>query len=490
MELNQIKEEVTEKNEKDKLINAIGELGKWQVLMLMLVVWPTKISAGWQQLGIIFIAPTTKFMCTDTNLTEKVEMSKCYDDCANYEYHTEFGNTIISQWELICDRAWMAHFTQTVNMFGVLVGSVFFGFVADRYGRRPALLTACVLQLITTMAEAFCPTYWIFTGVRFFLGTSTAGTLLCAFIFIIEITGPRHRELIACLSAIPLSIGEMTMPIFAYFLRTYDMFCLGVAIPNLLYLVYFFIMPESPKWLITTGRLEEASMVMTQAAQWNNLPTENMLDVVKSIAADNVNSNDKKQSKATYMDLVKTKALKLNSICSCTIWFTLGITFYGSNQYIGETSSNIFISIFLAGLLQIPGLILASVLCKYIGRRITLISLFLICALSNAVLAVPNDWFYLRLVVGTIAVSCASGCFSSIYMFTSELFPTVARNMAMGASSMVSRIGSMIAPFVAGLNIVAPWLPPAAFACIPLLAAIACYLLPETRGNKLSDHLA
>ncbi|CAB3233021.1 unnamed protein product [Arctia plantaginis] len=452
MELNQIKEVVTEKNEKDKLINAIGELGKWQVLMLMLVVWPTKISAGWQQLGIIFIAPTTKFMCTDTNLTEKVEMSKCYDDCANYEYHTEFGNTIISQWELICDRAWMAHFTQTVNMFGVLVGSVSFGFVADRYGRRPALLTACVLQLITTMAEAFCPTYWIFTGVRFFLGTSTAGTLLCAFIFIIEITGPRHRELIACLSAIPLSIGEMTMPIFAYFLRTYDMFCLGVAIPNLLYLVYFFIMPESPKWLITTGRLEEASMVMTQAAQWNNLPTENMLEVVKSIAADNVNSNDKKQSKATYMDLVKTKALKLNSICSCTIWFTLGITFYGSNQYIGETSSNIFISIFLAGLLQIL-------------KQTKILSF-------------------------TFSDSGIDTGICPLYMFTSELFPTVARNMAMGASSMVSRIGSMIAPFVAGLKIVAPWLPPAAFACIPLLAAIACYLLPETRGNKLSDHLA
>lgn len=132
MELNQLKEVVTESIEKDKLINAIGELGKWQVLMLMLVVWPTKISAGWQQLGIIFIAPTTTFMCTDTNLTEKVENSKCYSDCTNYEYHTEFGNTIISQWELICDRAWMAHFTQTVNMFGVLVGSVFFGFIADR----------------------------------------------------------------------------------------------------------------------------------------------------------------------------------------------------------------------------------------------------------------------------------------------------------------------------------------------------------------------
>ncbi|XP_075984956.1 organic cation/carnitine transporter 2-like [Anticarsia gemmatalis] len=489
MELNQVQEE-KKKEEGDKLTNAIGALGKWQVMMLLVIVWPTKISAAWQQLGIIFLAPNTTFLYQETNLTDKIEMSQCYSDCVKYEYFTEFGNTIISQWDLICDRAWMANLTQTLNMFGVLLGSILFGFVADRYGRRPALLTASLLQLATTMAEAFCPTYWSFTIVRFFLGISTAGTLLCAFIFIMELTGPRKRELVGCLGAIPLAIGEMTMPIIAYFLRSYDMFCLGVAVPNLLYLVYFFMMPESPKWLISMGRLEEASVVMKQAANWNNLPSDNMMDVAKSIAAENVDPGDSKQGKATYLDLLKTKALRRNILGTCTMWLITGITFYGSNQYIGQTSSNVFISILLAGALQIPGIILGSIMCKYIGRRVTLISLYSLCSLSNAMLAVPDDWFYVKLVMGSVGVSCASGAFGAIYMYTTELFPTVARNMAMGASSTASRVGSMVAPFVAGLNVFAPWLPPAAFAIVPIVAAIACYCLPETRGKTLSDHIA
>lgn len=488
MELNQKK---TEKHkEEDKLTNAIGELGKWQIMMLLVVLWPTKLSAAWQQLGIIFIAPNTTFICTATNLTKNIVTSKCYNDCIKYEYQTDFGNTIISQWDLVCDRAWMTNFTQTVAMFGVLLGSILFGFLADRYGRRPAFLAATMLQLCTSVAEAFSPSYWMFTSIRFFLGLSTAGIMLCAFTFIIEITGPRKRELIACLSGLPIGVGEMIMPIFAYFLRTYDMFCLGIAIPNFIYLLYFFIMPESPKWLISMGKLEDASKVMKQAAEWNNLPSEHMIDIAQSIVVDEANFNINKQEKATYLALLKTRTLRLYTFCSCTIWFMIGVTFYGSNQYIGQSSSDVFISISTAGALQIPGMLIAALLCKYIGRRLTLIGFFSVCALCNALVAIPNDWFYFKLVMGTIAVSCAAGAFSAIYLYTSELFPTVTRNMAMGASSTGSRMGSMLAPFVAGLSVTATWLPSIVFALAPLIAAMACYCLPETRGKKLADYVA
>lgn len=74
-------------------------------------------------------------------------------------------------------------------------------------------------------------------------------------------------------------------------------------------------------------------------------------------------------------------------------------------------------------------------------------------------------------------------------MFTTELFPTVVRNMALGASSMSSRVGSMLAPFVAGLGSAGLWVPPAVFAVAPLVAAAACFCLPETKGVKMPDVL-
>lgn len=84
----------------------------------------------------------------------------------------------------------------------------------------------------------------------------------------------------------------------------------------------------------------------------NNLPTDNMLDVAKSIASEKVTSNEPLR-KATYLDLLKTKVLRINMLGSCIIWFVLGISYYGSNQYIGQTSSNVFITVLLAGVLQV-----------------------------------------------------------------------------------------------------------------------------------------
>lgn len=74
-------------------------------------------------------------------------------------------------------------------------------------------------------------------------------------------------------------------------------------------------------------------------------------------------------------------------------------------------------------------------------------------------------------------------------MYTTELFPTVVRNMALGASSMCSRVGSMLAPLIVGLGSVRLWMPPAVFCLAPLVAAVACFCLPETKGVKMADVL-
>lgn len=103
--------------------------------------------------------------------------------------------------------------------------------------------------------------------MRFILGTATAGNMICSFVILIEVTGPSHRELATSLFHIPLAIGEIALPVFGYYLRNWDTFSMAVAIPTLIYMLYFFILPESPKWLISTGRLKDASVVMTKVAK-------------------------------------------------------------------------------------------------------------------------------------------------------------------------------------------------------------------------------
>lgn len=119
----------------DTLTNAIGRFGRWHITLLIIVMAPTKMSALWAQMAIIFLAPKTTFYCVErTNTTQETGIinETCYSDCAKYEYSSEFDNTIITEWDLVCERKWLANFTQTVCMFGILVGSVIFGFLADR----------------------------------------------------------------------------------------------------------------------------------------------------------------------------------------------------------------------------------------------------------------------------------------------------------------------------------------------------------------------
>lgn len=122
-------------NYEDTLTNAIGQFGKWHTILLIVLMVPTKMSAIWAQMAIIFLAPKTTFYCVErSNVSRDIVMvnSTCYSDCVKYEYVSEFDNTIISEWNLICGRQWLASFTQTVCMFGILVGSVLFGYLADR----------------------------------------------------------------------------------------------------------------------------------------------------------------------------------------------------------------------------------------------------------------------------------------------------------------------------------------------------------------------
>ncbi|XP_013191047.2 organic cation transporter protein [Amyelois transitella] len=482
-------EENIDKNDPaDKMAKAIGEFGKWQILILIVASIPSKMSAIWQQISIIFLAPKTTFRCTDDTINETIFNSTCYENCRTYEYFSEFENNIISDWDLICGRAWLANFTQTVCMFGVLVGSAVYGFISDRYGRRPAIIMAAMTQMICGLMIPFSPDFWTFTVLRFVIGTSTAGLMVVSFVIVLEIVGPKKRELMTGLYQIPISFGEMVMPLYAYYLRDWDQFSLGIGITQCIFVIYLFVIPETPKWLISVGRLEEASEVMKRAAKINNLPTDNMLQIAKEISDDSIARQDKSASKASYLDLIRVPSLRIRNLCSCVCWFILGLSFYGGNQYIGQTSSNTFLTIVLAGSLQIPGLILSGFMYKRYGRKNTALGFCVLCAISNGLLVLPDEWFYVKLVAGATAVSCAAGGYSAMYTFTSELFPTVVRNMAVGASSTTSRVGSMLAPFVAGAS-GGPWVAPTIFAIAPLIAAVAVWFLPETKGKKLMDHL-
>ncbi|RVE41967.1 hypothetical protein evm_013376 [Chilo suppressalis] len=391
----------------DVLSKLIGQFGTWQFIVVSTVSL-VKLSSGWVQLAILFLTPALTFRCVQfdestANVTLSAENSTCYANCLAYEYDTgQFGNTIVSEWDLICDKKWLASFTQMMLQLGILVGSVIFGFLADRFGRKITFLISVTTVMVVGFGIPFSPNYEVFTTLRFLLGVATAGTMVISFVIVMESVGPKYREMAGCLFQIPFIIGHMTVPLFAYYYRNWDSYTLALAVPTLIYLGYFFLLSESPRWLVSVGRVEEATIIVTKAASMNKMPTTKIRESLTSMA-DAIKSSSE-QPKPNYLQLVHS-SLRTKTICCCFIWLITGVTFFGLNQYISQTSSDPFVSVAAAAAIQIPSVLLSIWLMRYFGRKATTVGGSCLGGLCVITLGCVPDTFALQLTLGSLGGS-------------------------------------------------------------------------------------
>ncbi|XP_046977702.1 organic cation transporter protein-like isoform X1 [Vanessa cardui] len=475
------KKDAESQKDADPMTKAIGAIGKWQ-LWICFVVFLVKFPVAWHQMSIIFLAPPMGYTCSNNDTFD----NKCYTDCTKYKYdHSVFGDTIISQWDLICDRAWLKNLTQTIFMLGILVGNMVFGHLSDRFGRRNPFLAAVFLQLLAGVTTAYSVNWYMFTSLRFLLAVATGGTMVTSFVLTMELIGTKYRDMIGIIYQIPFNLGHLTLPLFGYFLRNWNTFQLAISLPSILFLSYYFLLPESPRWLMTAGRVDDALKILKTAAKRNGRPTENIESSIQKMVVE-VSSV---QERASFLALFRTPRLRARTIAICFNWFVCGFCFFGVSQYIGHVSGNIFSNVAISAAILVPGTIISIYANKVLGRKITLMSSNCVTGLSCLLITVVPTSTASHLTLGCVGLWGMSISFATVYLYAGELFPTVVRNSGVGLSSTVARVGSMVAPFVATLAHTSAWLPPLAFGIVPLIGACLCIILPDTRGKKLPDTL-
>ncbi|XP_047990625.1 organic cation transporter-like protein [Leguminivora glycinivorella] len=458
----------------DLIQRIIGSFGRYQ-LFLCLLIFLTKFPVAFHQMAILFLAPKVSYTCADTG-------GEATCPCPNPEYDTSmFNQSIIMKWDLICERKWLTSFTQTLFQLGTLLGSVLFGMASDRFGRKYPLLVAIVIQVTMGIAAAFVPGYWEFTFLRFLVGMSVGGTMVTGFVIVMEFVGTQYRDVISALYQVPFNMGHMLLPVFGYFFRDYSNFQLAISIPTIILLSYFCLVPETPRWLIAVKRTEEAVKILESVAKVNKRPTEAIRTDIEKYQAALQNTQLKK---GNILDLFRTPNIRKNILAMAFNWLTCSYCFYGVSQYVGQLSGNVFTNVAASASVTLLGSLCSIPLMKVMGRKTIIIIFNFICAFCLLILTVIPE--------GPGTVVCASvGVVSSfivfvvVYLYCTELFPTVVRNAALGFSSMMARVGSMIAPFVIESSSRGRWVPPVLFAILPLVAGFVAFLLPETKGCEL-----
>ncbi|NXJ82497.1 S22AD protein, partial [Trogon melanurus] len=90
-------------------------------------------------------------------------------------------------------------------------------------------------------------------------------------------------------------------------------------------------------------------------------------------------------------------------------------------------------------------------------------------------------------VLAIIGKFTASASFSTSYVYSAELFPTIIRQTGVGLCSMFARVAGVLAPLMLLLGQYHRAIPMAIFGSAPVVGGLLCFLLPETRGAELAD---
>ena len=261
--------------------------------------------------------------------------------------------------------------------------------------------------------------------------------------------------------------------------------CIGI-IP---YLSYELILPESPRWLISKGRIDEAKVILTKALKMNNMPMSR-LDRLDKIS--HVETNASKN--AFFTDLLKLPGARRNIMCIAFCWFTFTM---GYNGLIYNTPSfgwNLYITFCMPAFLTLPVQLMQPFLENKLGRKPLMTSLMflsgilLICTMTIPDGMFNHNWPVLVFAwIGTVACSTAFGVGN---VFTKDLFPTTHRTMGLSMASASARLGSISSPYVALLEKVDPLLGLAVYGFFLFIGAIvSIWIWPDTKNTKIPDTL-
>ncbi|XP_023222063.1 organic cation transporter protein-like isoform X2 [Centruroides sculpturatus] len=255
--------------------------------------------------------------------------------------------------------------------------------------------------------------------------------------------------------------------------------------------VCIMILSESPRWLLTQGKLEEAETVLKKAALINKRNVDNIKSDLEMLQASLQQNSTENRKKANIFDLLKSSNLRKKTIIICFCWYVNAFVFYGLSLNTNEIGGNPFLSFFIFGAVEFPAYIVSIFVVKYYGRRLPLMSTMVLGGLACiATIAVPEDLLWLRMTLSMLGKFCITSSYIIVYIFSAEIFPTVVRNVGVGTSSTFARIGSAIAPFVKELGQVTHLgVTFGLFGGLAIVSGLLALCLPETNKIVLPDTL-
>uniref|UniRef100_A0A665T9C3 Solute carrier family 22 member 7-like n=1 Tax=Echeneis naucrates TaxID=173247 RepID=A0A665T9C3_ECHNA len=431
----------------------------------------------------MFTEPQYQLLNNSSNVTD-VPSVLCWNGWV-YD-NTTFKSTVTSQvtWDLVCNNRGQNKATATIFFMGVMLGALTFGSLSDKFGRRIMLLVSYVSGLLFAISSAFSSSYVTFAVLRFFTGFCIVGIVIVSAVLNVEWVDIEHRKLVGVIDSLSWTFGSTVFVAIAYLATDWRWLTVSVTFPLILAIITWRWMPESARWLIANGKLEQAQMYLTKCAKMNQRE-----DLIHTLQTEKTIVFYRKDRTYSYLDLIRTPKMRNLALRTGVVWFCVATAFYGISFNITGFGLNIYLTQFIYALIEFPAKILVYYLLDKIGRRCTEVgSLLLVAVCLGINIVVPKgNMSVLRTVVAIIGKGSSAASFATVVLYSSELYPTVIRQNGMGYNSSMARIGVAVTPLILLLDDVWKVLPQMVLCFAALLGGLVARTLPETHMRCLPE---
>ncbi|EDO31179.1 predicted protein, partial [Nematostella vectensis] len=387
-------------------------------------------------------------------------------------------------WNLICDRAHIAASLQSCFFSGMAVGSLLGGLISDAFGRRLCMFLSCGILVISGVAASFADCLSLLGLLRFCIGFSLASFMLSSYIYMIELIGPQYRTMGGQISHVFYSPGYCLTALIGYFVRDWRYLNMTCCLLPAFFFLTWKVFPESARWLIANNRLDEALQVLSRYGSRSGSDPVDLVALkegIKDIRRDQI-EREQHAKRTSILDLLRTRKLRKRTLILAFNWFVVALVHFGFYLYVTSLAGNVYVNFVIMNSIYIPHLFFCWFLMHRYGRRFPYSSYMLSAgAASLLILAVFKAYPVGATVLAIIGKTLITTEFSNIYLFTSELYPTILRNTGIGAGSMSARLGGILAPYISQLPGVSLTLPVTIFGVSAVIAGILSLWLPETR---------
>uniref|UniRef100_A0A1E1X5V1 Putative organic cation/carnitine transporter n=1 Tax=Amblyomma aureolatum TaxID=187763 RepID=A0A1E1X5V1_9ACAR len=409
--------------------------------------------------------------------------------CQRWEYgQSYYRSSLVQEWDLVCDRAWMRSLVQTATMAGMLVGTLVSS-LGDRLGRRPMVIAGYVSSVVGSVCVAVSPWFSLLLVSRGLLGLGLGLGQTSSFCLLMEVIGPKKRTSTAVAFSLGFALGIIILPAFAWFLQDWRTLQGAISVPLLALVIWSWYLPESPRWLIATGKMSEARKAILKACKDNGLRIDDVDSVLAQLRKKILQQEEEAKNKASCLDLVRSRKVFLYTCALVYASAASGMIFYGLQLSVTNLGGDPYLTFVIAAAAEFPVAIICYTAIRWCRRKPTMVSVYATtaaCALGVSLLA--PELVAPRQVFAIVGKMLASASLTLIWIYAAEVFPTLYRTVGVSACLIGTRIGSSTAPFLLELRTyLTDSVPMGVLTGIACLACLLMFVLPETLRVTLPD---